>query len=385
MSDRSLFYDFTFDQLQQLLADLGQPSYRAAQIFEWAYRKDASSFAAMTNLPTALRADLAARLDIGPAPPRAVSSDSEAEKLLLPMPGGGEVECVAMRMDGYRSACLSTQVGCRAGCVFCATGMSGWERNLSAGEIILQLMTLRARVGNIRNVVYMGMGEAFYNYDAVLASIHLLTDKRALGLSPGHITVSTAGVVPAIYRYAREGPPTELTVSLNASDQQTRDLLMPGMARWDLADLIAACAAFSEARSGQPVTFAYVLIEGVNDRFEDAERLAVLLRPLPHHLNLIPLNPVAHLLPPPPPADRGPTSAPGPSQGRELLRSLRRPNPYRVQAFYRACRRLGLNASVRRSKGCRIDAACGQLRRRTSSPPTSPGSPPPPQTKRAGS
>ena len=339
MAERALLYELSFDQLEMWLADRGEPRFRARQVFEWAYRHNVAGFEEMTNLPAELREALAETFTVGPAEPLDVAADEEAEKLLLPMPGGGEVECVAMTMGGYASVCLSCQVGCRLGCAFCATGIGGCDRSLTAGEIILQVISLRARVGEIRNLVYMGMGEAFHNYDAVVQSIGRLTDKRGMGLSPGHITVSTAGVVPAIHRYATEGPPTELTVSLNASDQQTRDELMPGVSRWDLGDLMAACAAFSEARGGQPVTFAYVLIEGVNDRFEDAERLAVLLRAQPHHLNLIPCNEV---------------------EGKDF----RAPDDQRVDAFYRRCKEHGLNVSVRRSRGQGIQAACGQLRRR---------------------
>ena len=335
---RSLFYELSHDDLVAWLAERGEPKYRADQVFEWAYQRTAASFEEMTNLSKDLREALAADFDIGPLEPVAVAESEGAVKLLLEMPAGGQIECVAMDMDGYRTACLSSQVGCAIGCAFCASTIGGCERDLSAGEIVLQLITLRARVGAIRNVVFMGMGEAFFNYEAVVASVERMIDKRALGMSPRHITVSTAGVVPAIHRYAREGPATELTVSLNAADQELRDRLMPGVARWDLADLMMACREFSQARDGQPVTFAYVLLEGVNDGFEEALRLVRLLRPLPHHLNLSPFNEVPE-------------------------RPFKAPDPRRVAAFARKCKRGGLNVSIRESKGQGIQAACGQLRR----------------------
>ncbi len=367
---KSLFYELSHDDLVAWLAERGEPKYRAGQVLEWAYQHNAASFEEMTNVSKDLREALAAEFDIGPLEPVAVAESGGAIKLLLEMPGavgaeepypaeglpsapsaaerkrsagrergiGGQVECVAMDMDGYRTACLSSQVGCAIGCAFCASTIGGLERDLSAGEILLQLITLRARVGVIRNVVFMGMGEAFLNYEAVVASIERMIDKRALAMSPRHITVSTAGVVPAIHRYAREGPPTELTVSLNAADQELRDRLMPGVARWDLADLMMACRGFSEARDGQPVTFAYVLLEGVNDGFEEALKLVRLLRPLPHHLNLIPFNEVPE-------------------------RPFKAPDPRRVAAFARKCKQGGLNVSIRESKGQGIGAACGQLRR----------------------
>jgi len=334
---KALFCDLPYDDLVAWFGERGEPRYRADQVFEWAYRRNAASFAEMTSLPKELRTALADDFQVRPLQPAAISESDEAVKLLLAMPAGGQAECVAMQMDGYRTACVSSQVGCSVGCAFCASTIGGCERDLSSGEILLELMILRARVGAIRNVVFMGMGEAFHNYEAVTESVERMMDKRAMGMSPRHITVSTAGVVPAIHRYATEGPPTKLTVSLNAADQELRDRLMPGMARWDLADLMMACSAFSQARGGQRVTFAYVLLREVNDRFEDAEKLIRLLRPLPHHLNLIPFNEVPE-------------------------RPFKAPDPQRVAAFARKCKEGGLNVSIRASKGQGIAAACGQLR-----------------------
>jgi len=334
-----LFYDLSLSQLKQWLATQGQPAYRAAQVFEWAYRKDARGFEEMTNLPTELRAALAGDFAFGPAEPLAAAADQDARKLLLALPGGGEVECVAMAMEDYTTACLSTQVGCAVGCTFCASGVGGCDRNLTAGEMLLQLITLRSIEGAIRNVVFMGMGEAFHNYDAVVEAIGRMIDADAMAMSPSRITVSTCGVVPMIHRYAEEGPRTELAVSLGSTHQDTRDRLMPGVARWDLADLMAACQAFSAARRGQPVTFAYVLLAGINDQPKDIERLGRLLTPQPHHLNVIPYN-----------------ETPG--------CEFRAPDEVTIADFYRRCQRAGLEVSVRRSKGQGIAAACGQLRRR---------------------
>ncbi len=335
-----LFYDVPYNGLKRWLEERGQPEYRADQIFEWAYQHTVGSFEEMTNLPKALRAKLGEEFTIGPLQPVAEQADAEAHKMLLTMPGGGEVECVAMRMSGYTSACLSSQVGCAVGCRFCASTIGGCERSLTAGEILLQLVSLRAAVGRIRNAVFMGIGEAFHNYEAVCESIQRMTDRRAMGMSPRHIAVSTAGVVPMIHRYATDGPPTALAVSLGSAKQETRDMLMPGVSRWDLGDLMAACYAFSQARGGEPVTFAYVMLAGVNDQYHDVDRLARLLAAQPHHLNLIPYNEVPEC----------------PYQA---------PDEETIDTFYRRCREAGLNASVRRSRGQSIDAACGQLRRRT--------------------
>ncbi|MEA3401879.1 MAG: 23S rRNA (adenine(2503)-C(2))-methyltransferase RlmN [Armatimonadota bacterium] len=335
-----LFYDLSYNQLKRWLEERGEPEYRADQIFEWAYQHLVPSFDEMTNLPKDLRAALAEELTIGPFEPVAEQADPEAHKMLLAMPGGGEVECVAMRMSGYTSACLSSQVGCAVGCIFCASTIGGCDRNLTAGEILLQLISLRAAEGAIRNAVFMGMGEALHNYEAVCESIQRMTDDRAMGMSPRHIAVSTAGVVPMIHRYATEGPPTELAVSLGSAKQETRDMLMPGVSRWDLGDLMAACYAFSEARDGQPVTFAYVMLAGVNDQRHDVDRLKRLLAAQPHHLNLIPYNEVPEC-------------------------PFEAPDEETVSDFYHRCLDAGLNVSVRRSRGQSIDAACGQLRRRT--------------------
>ncbi len=333
-----LLYDLSFNQLKRWLDEHGEPGYRTEQVFEWAYQHTVRSFDEMTNLPKDLRQRLAEQFAIGPLEPIAEQTDVDAHKMLLAMPGGGEVECVAMRMEGYTSACLSSQVGCAVGCCFCASTVGGCDRNLTAGEILLQLISLRAAEGRIRNVVFMGMGEAFHNYEAVCESIQRMTDNRAMGLSPRHIAVSTAGVVPMIHRFATDGPPVALAVSLGSANQETRDMLMPGVARWDLGDLMAACYAFSEARGGEPVTFAYVMLAGINDQYHDVDRLARLLAAQPHHLNLIPYNEV-----------------PGcPYEA---------PDEQTIARFYDRCREAGLNVSVRRSRGQSIEAACGQLRR----------------------
>ena len=185
----------------------------------------------------------------------------------------------------------------------------------------------------------MGMGEPFHNYENTVGAVRLMTDKRAFGMSPSRITVSTAGVVPLIRKYTQERLPSELTISLNAPNDELRKRLMPGVAKWPISEVAAACKQYSEATGGQPVTFAYVLIDGVNDLLDHARELAQLLRRQPHHLNVIPLNPVSHT-------------------------DLRAPNKARTSAFVHHCRKFGLNVSLRKSKGSEIGAACGQLRTR---------------------
>ena len=326
---RKLLYELSTEALSQWLANQGQKPFRARQVLEWVYGKGADDFEQMTNLPHDLREVLAGSFELGPLPILAQTRGSEATKLLVGMPRGGEVECVAIRMGNTRTACLSTQVGCAMGCVFCATGQARCERSLETGEIVGQLITLRSLADDKRpvsNVVFMGMGEPFNNYDNVLSAIRLMTDKLALGMSPSRITVSTVGIVPMISRYAKEGIPTELAVSLNAPTDEIRSRLMPGATRWSLSEIAAACKEYSAATGGQPVTFAYVLVDGVNDLLDHAYLLAKLLRHQPHHVNLIPLNPVGHI-------------------------DLAPPDRQRVAAFLQHCRQYGLNASVRRSKG----------------------------------
>lgn len=331
------FYELTPEQVTACLVDRGYPPYRARQVLAGVYRRGISDFAQLTDLPLRLRAELARSFDLRPLEPDRVAETADTTKLLLSLPAGGQVECVRIAMDGAFTACVSSQVGCTVNCAFCATGQGGYERSLTPGEILAQVLAINRLGPAVRNVVFMGMGEPFHNYANVVSTVRRLIAPDLLGLSPRRITVSTAGVVPAIHRYAEEGLATELAVSLNASTDEQRRQLMPGVARYSLAQLMEACQHFSAAHHGRPVTFAYVLIEGVNDTFDDAERLARLLKPQPHHLNLIPLNRVAHA-------------------------ALRAPAYPRVRAFLQACRRHKLNVSLRHSKGEDIEAACGQLR-----------------------
>lgn len=331
------FYELTPDQLTKWMAERGQPAYRARQVLAGIYQRGLSSFAEMTDLPAAVRAQLVEGFSLEPVAADAVSASADTTKLLLSMPGGGQVECVRIAMDGAYTACVSSQVGCAVNCGFCATGQGGYERSLTPGEILAQVAALNRLGTAARNVVFMGMGEPFHNYANVVTALRRMTAPEFFALSPRRITVSTAGVVPAIHRYAEEGLPTELAVSLNGSTDEQRRQLMPGVARYSLSQLMEACQHFSAAYHGRPVTFAYVLMDGVNDAFDDAERLGRLLKPQPHHLNVIPLNCVTHTV-------------------------LHAPAYPRVRAFVHACRRYGLNVSLRQSKGGDIEAACGQLR-----------------------
>jgi len=336
--DTETFYELSSERFHDWLAAAGQPSYRAQQVFEWAYQHAAASFDEMTNLPKQLRATLAEHFTIGPLESTYIAHSSETEKHLVRLRDGSQVECVSIQMKGAPTFCLSTQVGCAVACVVCASGVDGFDRNLSAGEIIQQAITLQTATESPGNIVFMGVGEPLFNFRNVLTAIERFTDKQAFGLSPSRITISTAGIVPAIHKLADMQLGVELAVSLGGATDEQRKRLMPGVARWSLEALLEACKHFTKANRGQPVTFAYVVVGGVNDDFDDARRLGKLLRPLRHHLNLIPLNPTAHC-------------------------DMRPPSRDRLHAFFQECRKHGLNVSVRRSKGDDINAACGQLRK----------------------
>src|SRR5574341_1860036 len=253
-------YDLSRDQLADLLTGWGEPRYRADQLWQWRYQHTAADFDAMTTLPAALRSRLAAHARLGGyvVVRELHSSDGETRKYLLRLPDGQMVETVLMEYSGVRrTACISTQAGCAMGCVFCATGQMGFARHLSAGEIVEQAVHV-ARVLEIggerlSNVVLMGMGEPFHNYEATLTAIRRLMDERGLGIGQRHITVSTVGLVPAIRRFAEEGLQVRLAISLHAADDMERSRLLPVNRRYPLADLLDAVRDYI-GQTGRRVT-----------------------------------------------------------------------------------------------------------------------------------
>ena len=331
-----LFYELSHQKLIHWLADCGELRYRADQIFEWVYSRGAADFAKMTNLPSSLQQALAARFELDW--PRIVKSTGQpTTKYLIEYPDEVQVECVSIPMDTYYTFCLSSQVGCAMGCLFCASALGSLQRNLTAGEIVGQQVAVQRFTHRPRNIVFMGVGEPLANLDNVVTAIRRFTDPHTLDLAPGHITVSTAGLVPGIRRLADMNLGVELAVSLNAVTDCQRQELMPGAARWSITELLAACRHFTRRTGGQPVTFEYVLMADVNDSLEQANHLAELVGDLRHHVNLIPFNAVSHA-------------------------NFRRPAPRRVDEFCAQLRQKGINASVRYSKGTEATAACGQLR-----------------------
>lgn len=322
-----------------LVSGLGQPSFRARQIWDWLYRRGVGSFAEMANLPASLRSELAARLRLAPWLETDSLEDPESgtRKILLECLDGERIECVVIPSDGSSTLCVSTQAGCAFGCAFCATGNCGFRRNLDAGEIVGQYFAARkAAPSPLTHIVFMGMGEPFANYENTLRAVRIFNSGDGLAIGARRITLSTCGVVPGILRLAEEGLQVELAVSLHAPDDALRSSIMPVNRRWAIAELLAACRAFN-AKTKRIVTFEYTLVDGVNDSDACARKLAGLLDPSFARVNLIPLSPVGHY------------------EGR-------RPSPARCRGFASVLQAAGLNVTLRHSKGSSVAAACGQLR-----------------------
>ncbi len=337
---RCTVYDLSLEALEDQLASWGQPRFRAKQIWRWLYHQTVQDWDAMANLPKPLRTRLAESFALTPGRVVAVSGQpAETRKMLLELADGERIEAVIIPARERNTLCLSSQAGCAFGCTFCASGMTGLTRNLSAGEMVAQVVHATRELGDRpSNLVYMGIGEPFDNYEAVLESVRILNHPDGLNIGARRITISTCGVVPGIERLAGEGLQVELSVSLHAANDELRSSIMPVNRRWGLDLLLAACEAYTE-RTRRIITFEYILVRGVNDRASDVEALVRRLRPLKCRVNLIPLSPVAEF-------------AGVPSEEAAVLR------------FQETLQRVGINCTVRLSKGTRVRAACGQLRLR---------------------
>jgi 23S rRNA (adenine2503-C2)-methyltransferase len=318
----------------------GDRPFRAKQVWRWLYAQRVSSWEAMTNVPGPLRKALAGQYSLAPVKKLSVEGPPDStRKLLVGLRDGEAVEEVLIPAGDRRTVCVSCQVGCRFACAFCASGQCGYRRNLHAGEIVGQVLLAMAEYGERpSNIVYMGMGEPFDNYDAVLKSVRILNDGDGLAIGARHITISTCGVIPGIERLAGEGLQVELSVSLHAPDDALRSRLMPVNRKYPLAALVEACDRYA-GQTKRIITFEYTLVKGVNDSAAQARQLATLLRRIPCRVNLIPLSPVAGYA----------GEAPRPEAGRMFIETLDK---------------AGLNATLRLSKGVNISAACGQLRLR---------------------
>jgi 23S rRNA (adenine2503-C2)-methyltransferase len=331
-------YGVDRDDLGALLRD--HPRYRVDQLWSGLYEQLASPDE-LTNLPKPLRSELEERLPLALEVVHESTTDGgETVKWLWELHDGTRVETVLMHYDDRSTVCVSSQAGCAMGCTFCATGQAGFDRQLSTGEIVEQVVRASRRARDdgrrLSNVVFMGMGEPLANYDPTWAAVERF--HADLGLSARHLTVSTVGIVPGIRRLATEALPVNLAVSLHAADDALRDELVPINKRYPLSTLMDACAGYIQAK-GRRLSFEWALIDGVNDRDVDADLLIERSRslPLPAHVNLIPLNPT-----------------PG--------YTVRGTPLSRVRAFRDRLREGGVNATVRQTRGTEIDAACGQLR-----------------------
>ncbi len=333
-------YTLDMDGLRDLLATWGEPTYRVKQIWTQLYTKRAASFDAMSDLPKTLRDRLRAETTLGSLTLEIeqISADGTVKRLFR-LPDDQLIEAVLMEYDDERrTACISTQAGCAMGCVFCATGQMGFARHLTAAEIFEQALwfarDLEARGERLSNVVLMGMGEPFHNYEASLIAVRRLMDD--LGIGARHITISTVGLVPMIRRFADEGLQVKLAISLHAATDAERNALLPVNKRYPLADLISAVRYYTD-KTNRRMTFEWTLINGANDTPEQAHALGGLLKGVHCHVNVIPLNPTGGY--------QGVPSAVG-----------------RIETFIAILREYGIPATVRVRRGIDINAGCGQLK-----------------------
>jgi len=334
----------TRDELSLFISELGLPAYRADQIWKWLYTSLVGSWEEMTNLPAALRDQLSNEMAVLPLTKTDISvEESGTTKLVVKLRDGHMVEEVLIPARERRTVCVSSQVGCSRHCVFCASGRKGLKRDLSAGEIVGQVLLASREWGERpNNVVYMGIGEPLDNYDQVLKSIRIINDSTGLGIGARKITVSTCGVVPGIERLSDEGLQVELSVSLHAADNDLRNRIMPVNREYPLDVLIAACRQYVQ-KTGRIITFEYTLAEGLNATQADAEKVAALLSGFNCRVNLIPLSPVEGM-------------------------SWQSVTGLHAEQFRDVLEGAGINTTLRISKGSALRAACGQLSPEFASP-----------------
>ena len=337
--EKACISSYTLEGLAALMGQLGQPAFRARQIFRWLHQKLVTDFAAMTDQPKALLAQLEQRFFIAdPTAARRQQSKDGTVKYLFRMADGNCIETVLMRYKYGLTACLSTQVGCRMGCRFCASTQAGRVRDLEAGEIAAQVYAAQKDAGErISHIVLMGIGEPLDNFDNVMDFLAIITSPDGLNIGMRGISLSTCGIVPMIDRLAEKKLQLTLSISLHAPNDALRSGMMPVNDAYPVAQLIAACRRYQRT-TGRRVSFEYSMVRGVNDSPETAKELAGLIRGMGAHVNLIPINPV----------DGSPYSA---------------TDAENVKRFQTLLSGLGVNATVRRRLGSDISAACGQLRR----------------------
>lgn len=341
MTGKSLIYDLDFDELSSLMSSWGEPAFRARQVWSGIYKSLWDKPAAFTNLSQSLRQRLEDHFTFSSLNPitTLASSDGETVKTLYQLPDQQAVEAVLMGYSNRQTLCISTQAGCAMGCVFCATGQMGFRRNLSSGEIVEQVLVyarqLNAAEDRVSNVVLMGMGEPFHNYEATMAAIDRLNHPEGFNFGARRFTVSTVGLVPMIRRFTGERRQVNLAVSLHAADDELRSSMLPINKKYPLAVLMEACREYVE-QTHRRITFEWALIRDVNDSIEQAEKLASLVNGMLCHVNVIPLNPTRRFI------------------GQGTTRK-------RAAAFQSALQSHGIPCTIRLRRGIDIQAGCGQL------------------------
>ena len=333
---------YSFEELQEEMLAIGEKGFRSRQIYSWIHEKLVDDFEEMTNLSKTLRQKLEAAYEIRRVEmeKRQISKIDGTNKFLFCLKDGNMVESVLMKYKHGNSVCISSQVGCRMGCRFCASTLDGLERNLTPSEMLRQVYQIQKITGErVSNIVIMGTGEPLDNYDNFLKFIHMVSDEHGLNISQRNITASTCGIVPNIRRLAEEKLQITLALSLHGSNQEKRRSLMPVANKYELQEVLEACDYYFE-KTGRRITFEYSLVHGVNDTPEDAKELMGILKDRNCHLNLIPVNPIKE-------------------------RNYEKPDKKSAENFKNKLEKNGINVTIRREMGSDIDGACGQLRRKT--------------------
>lgn len=333
---------YSFEELQEEMLAIGEKGFRIRQIYSWIHEKLVDDFEEMTNLPKTLRQKLESAYEIRRVEmeKRQISKIDGTNKFLFCLKDGNMVESVLMKYKHGNSVCISSQVGCRMGCRFCASTLDGLERNLTPSEMLRQVYQIQKITGErVSNIVIMGTGEPLDNYDNFLKFIHMVSDEHGLNISQRNITASTCGIVPNIRRLAEEKLQITLALSLHGSNQEKRRSLMPVANKYELHEVLEACDYYFE-KTGRRITFEYSLVHGVNDTPEDAKELMGILKDRNCHLNLIPVNPIKE-------------------------RNYEKPDKKSAENFKNKLEKNGINVTIRREMGSDIDGACGQLRRKT--------------------
>lgn len=341
MQVKPSIYSLKYTDLKEWLEQQGEKGFRAAQIFDWLYKKRVASFDKMTNLPKSLKEALAEHFDLTTLKTIVKQTSKDGTmKFLFELHDGYSIETVLMRHNYGNSVCVTTQVGCRIGCTFCASTLGGLKRNLSAGEIVAQVIKVQQILDEIgervSHVVIMGIGEPFDNYEEMMSFLKIINDEKGLNIGARHITVSTSGIIPKIYQFADENLQINLAISLHAPNTELRTKLMPINKAFKLPDLMKAVKYYID-KTGRRISFEYGLFGGVNDQVEHALELAELIKDLKCHVNLIPVNYVPE-------------------------RNYVRTSKNQIFRFERTLKEQGINVTIRREHGHDIDAACGQLR-----------------------